>query len=465
MNASCCNPAFVLFVAATAACSASPAGSTTTFDAPADSATSDDTPPGDPPPEDEEEEEGTTSGGVASTGFDSDESADEGGSSGGVKFDLGVDDVDLDCVPDGTDATLTGTVHAPEGTIPISGALVYFTETPPDPIPDEVYCNDCVEIGCETAHVLTEADGSFSLPVASGAGWLVVEKGQFRRVSELEVSPGDLALTQALTDLPDYRDEDAGLFAPNIALGYGTWDRLEDLLAKLGLGTAQGGTFQPGEHHFDLYSRHGAEAGSVGDFHELLHDLEAMRRYHIIFFACDGDWLDPQEIDNVRTWASEGGRFYATDLEAFKVEETFGQYQTFEHIGSLLSFSWPGRVEDEGLLAWLQAQGHGELIQLHDNASQISALHEVIVEDAEGEPVDVGHRVMLSAETANENGEPVGGWSPAAVMGQYGCGRVAYSTYHTTSIPHGGFEPQELTMLYLILEIGVCQEWVGTPEG
>ena len=464
MNAPCCIPAFVLFVAAIAGCSASPASGGVTFDVETAGTTMGDTPPEDPDPDDEDDE--GTSGGNASTGSTLDESGDDdGGSSGGVKFDLGSDDVDLDCVPDATDATLTGTVHAPEGTIPISGALVSFAASPPEPIPDEVYCNDCVEIDCETPHVLTEADGSFSLPVPSGTGWLVVEKGQFRRVVEIDVAPGDLALSGEQTRLPDHRDEAAGLYAPNIALGYGTWDRLEDLIAKLGLGTAVGGTFQPGGHHFDVYSRYDAAPGSVGDFHELLHDLDAMRHYHIIFFACDGDWLDAEEIANVRTWASEGGRFYATDLEAFKVDETFGQYQTFEHIGALLSFDWPGRVEDEGLLAWLQAQGHGELITLHDNASQIAALHEVLVRDEDGELVDVGHTTLLSAETANENAEPIGGWSPAAVMGQYGCGRVAYSTYHTTSFPHGGFEPQELTMLYLILEIGVCQDSVGTPEG
>ena len=38
-----------------------------------------------------------------------------------------------------------------------------------------------------------------------------------------------------------------------------------------------------------------------------------------------------------------------------------------------------------------------------------------------------------------------------------GCGRVLYSTYHTTDSTHNGLAPQERVLLYLIMEIGVCQ--------
>ena len=39
-----------------------------------------------------------------------------------------------------------------------------------------------------------------------------------------------------------------------------------------------------------------------------------------------------------------------------------------------------------------------------------------------------------------------------------GCGRVMYSTYHTTDTSHVGLVPQERILLYLIMEIGVCKE-------
>ncbi len=37
-----------------------------------------------------------------------------------------------------------------------------------------------------------------------------------------------------------------------------------------------------------------------------------------------------------------------------------------------------------------------------------------------------------------------------------GCGRVLYSTYHTTHNTHSGLMRQERILLYLIMEIGVC---------
>ena len=39
-----------------------------------------------------------------------------------------------------------------------------------------------------------------------------------------------------------------------------------------------------------------------------------------------------------------------------------------------------------------------------------------------------------------------------------GCGRVLFSTYHTTESQHAGLYPQERILLYLIMEIGTCRD-------
>ena len=39
-----------------------------------------------------------------------------------------------------------------------------------------------------------------------------------------------------------------------------------------------------------------------------------------------------------------------------------------------------------------------------------------------------------------------------------GCGRVMYSTYHTTAGRHAGLYPQERILLYLIMEIALCSD-------
>src|ERR1043165_2349459 len=73
-----------------------------------------------------------------------------------------------------TSAIVTGQVYAPtQGPgeappgqeIPIAGALVYVTDTPPAPIPDHVYCEQCV--ATPDTGVLSGPDGSFTLAVRS----------------------------------------------------------------------------------------------------------------------------------------------------------------------------------------------------------------------------------------------------------------------------------------------------------
>jgi hypothetical protein len=76
------------------------------------------------------------------------------------------------------------------------------------------------------------------------------------------------------------------------------------------------------------------------------------------------------------------------------------------------------------------------------------------VQDMDGEQVNVGHHTWAEG--------PCGACSdsfsvrPMTVSGQYGCGRMMFSTYHTTESTHLGLTPQELVLLYIILEIGVC---------
>ena len=40
---------------------------------------------------------------------------------------------------------------------------------------------------------------------------------------------------------------------------------------------------------------------------------------------------------------------------------------------------------------------------------------------------------------------------------------MMFSTYHTNEIPHVGLAPQELVLLYIILEIGVCHHTPPPP--
>lgn len=393
----------------------------------------------------------------------------------GPKFDVGVADLgggDTDgCNQLNPDATLTGTVYAPNLTLPISGALVYVTSGPVEPPQDGAYCAECVKLDCNTPSTFTEPDGTFSLPVESGPNQkLVVQKGQFLRVVELTIAPGVTALPADQTNLPGRWDPPAGMWIPRIAVYDTSPDKVKNVLAKFGLGQVDGnGALINGTQNFTLIS----DASPA-----FLENLEEMRKYHIIFVPCATTkyWpgapvVPPLRRENVKAYVGGGGKWYATDHSNEYIEEPFPDYQEF-HSPNMPdiqpAYDSTGTVVDPELLAWLEALppalkdiggGYPNLYSLPNittqlNYSGIDEIYPVIVQDMEGNDVDVGHHVWVEGPCLScQNPQKI---RPMAITGQYGCGRMMYSTFENSSTNHPGLSPQELVLLYMILEIGVC---------
>ena len=184
----------------------------------------------------------------------------DGGASGGP------DEGGNDCVPTPTNATLSGTVYAPNLEIPISGAVVYLTPGDAEPVPDGVYCAECVEIPCNSDFVLTNPDGTFELPARTGSGQkLVVQKGQFLHVTPIYVVEGDNVVAPQDSNLPGEWNPEAGMWIPRIAVvRSATYDRIYDVLGKIGMGQVSGsGNLMEGTQSFDIYEQ--PEGGSLLD--------------------------------------------------------------------------------------------------------------------------------------------------------------------------------------------------------
>ncbi|MEE9382079.1 MAG: hypothetical protein V3V08_01530 [Nannocystaceae bacterium] len=378
--------------------------------------------------------------------------------------------------PADIDAKLTGTVYAPNGEIPISGALVYTTTAPVEPIPDGAYCQDCVELPPEVHWTLTEPDGSFELPAASGlARNFVVQKGQFLRVTSVDIPPGDLIVEEASSTLPGEWNPDAGEWIPKMAVVFTQIDLIENLLAKVGLGEVDAqGTLVPGSESFDHLTGEQARA--------LLDDLDAMLKYHIIFIPCGGEnWAGPKplsaaRIENIQKYVAAGGKWYVTDWANEYVYEPFPAHQTFvdgDFGKDLEAYESPGTVLDPDMLTWLEAlpedlkdPGDGlptlfdlPSVRLVDNWSAISETPDIIVQDDDGNDVNIGHYTWVEAAAG---GPPTP--NHMTVTANYSCGKMLFSTYHTAEGGHTGIAPQELILVYLILEIGVCQADLEPPE-
>jgi hypothetical protein len=371
-----------------------------------------------------------------------------------------------------TDATLQGTVYAPNLELPISGALVYLTDEPIEVVPEGVYCANCVQLDCDVPFVLTEPDGSFSLPAVSGAGQqLVVQKGQFLRVIDFPVAPGTNAVPANQSNLPGVWNPANGMWIPRIGVYDADPDRVYNVLAKFGMGQVSAqGQLVAGTEQFTLIDSN--DQGGALD------DLAFINQFHILFLPCASTkyWVNapnvpPARIDTLRAYVEAGGKLYATDHSNEYIEAPFPNYQEF-HSPSMPdiqpAYEAIGIIQDPDLLAWLDALppalqdiggGNPTLAMLPGittqlNYSGIDQVSDVIVQNDEGEDVNVGHHVWVEGPcfSCTSPNTP----RPMAISGQYGCGRMMYSTFETSSVAHLGLNPQELVLLYMILEIGVC---------
>lgn len=409
----------------------------------------------------------------------------------------------------GPSATLTGVVYAPGNApgmvppgheIPIAGAKVELRTNRPPPIPDGAYCEQC-ELG---GGVTTDAHGRFTIEAVPASYWLVVQKGQFRLERQISVTAGDsIELAPKDTTLPSVHDPDNGQWVPRIAIAPGSYDALEDILGKMRIGEVDAdGAYvaSSAAGNIEVYANGGNIDSAAGgkSLTDLVSNLDLMLQYHIIFIPCSGSnnvsaLQDPQVLRNIRDYVAAGGKLYVTDWSGEWADNVFpeqielwnGTFSSsvdtpasaydraadtwntgqFGNADGSPSYSSDGaETVEPGLAAWLDGQ-KGPMESLdegtydaHDlviggNWDHIDALHTVeIGTDADGAPILDEPTVWVSGDDGRAGGE-----KPLTVTYEpAGCGRVLFSTYHTTEATHVGLVPQERILLYLIMEIGEC---------
>jgi hypothetical protein len=402
---------------------------------------------------------------------------------GDASLDVGDDAVTLDgLLPDGAldlPAKLTGKVVAPEGTIPIAGALVYTTSTAPPAIPDKVFCDKCVKLTEGTPHTTTAADGTFTLPTFLGEQLLVVQKGAFRRVRTITAVAGEQAVPKAMTTMPPKTNKAAGDDVPKIAIALGAWDPIEMVLARMGLeAKITVGGFIPTARvlskdatGFAIYGLHDlGETSPYPSSTTLLTSPAEISKYHIVFIPCSGSSSfggDPPFCSGIygagatkstlEGFVKAGGRLYVSDWSYENVRQVFPGFVTWKGeaptIGSAClggGGSQAAKIDDPDLAAWFTAQGK-TLDTVKDAWTQITSVNTLPGVDPDGKAITITPKVWVEA-----------GGNPATTSFEQACGRVLYTTYHTqpTAESSSPLEPQALALLYLILEVNVC---VGPP--
>jgi len=229
----------------------------------------------------------------------------------------------------GGDTTITGTVFAPNGTLPLYNVIVYVPNAAVAGLAQGVTCDQCGAplSGSPVVSTLTNADGTFKLKNApSGASIpLVMQIGKWRRQITIPsvTSCTENKLTDAdQTRLPKTQSEGN---MPHIALTLGAFDNLGCMLPKIGLDASEFGTSADGfTKAVNMYKAGTAQApAGTTDATPFWNDVNQLKTYDMVLLSCEGDEYygagagntkDAASMAAMSAYLTAGGRILTTDF-------------------------------------------------------------------------------------------------------------------------------------------------------
>lgn len=402
---------------------------------------------------------------------------------------------------DGDMTVIKGVLMSPDGDTPISGATIFVPEdasgyTDATGLERETLSTD----ECQSPQVpyvgytCSQSDGSFELliPKTNANTVLVVfQSGAFNFTQEV-------SLTGSSTDF-GVVNLDTG--SANIAVVTGYYDRMQDILAKLGFGTVNSDTDNPwnngqlvlGTETFDLYDGDGSlDPTSYPALNELFEDNDGdgaidLHNYDIVFINCgasetpvEGRPSGPAPTHDashrhsmghttfsqgmtteLQNFVEQGGILYCTDWAYDYVEQSFPAMIDFNgsdgtpadqaedpnaaQIGSG-GIEVQGAILDNPLENWLTG------VDCNDNEDCLDADGFVHITSF------LGAWAMMDGPHPNANlqtwieGDVDGSTIPMTVSFNAGSGKVIYSSYHTVEEASPNWRPQERVLQYLVFE-------------
>ena len=298
--------------------------------------------------------------------------------------------------------TLTGTVFAPNGTLPLYGVTVYVPASDPGALAPGLVCDQCSQDypGGALASTTTDEAGNFALenvPATANVP-VVIQVGKWRRqlvipnVAACQPSPVDAVdttLPKSYMDATPNTAKDASgnpkVDMPKIAISTGGADALECLPVKLGVDPSEI-TTSAGAGHVHLYSNFGAGSSqgankfttnwagssttagdSFTDAQVMWGDLAHLSAYDIVMFSCEGAQFvasKPQTaLDAVKQYADMGGRVFMSHWHNIWIGGT--------------DPTQLGGLPAEGIPAW-QAIVNFNFAAPQNDASQLAVIDETV---------------------------------------------------------------------------------------
>jgi hypothetical protein len=356
----------------------------------------------------------------------------------------------------GDTGTVSGTVFTPNGDDPVSGAIIFVQDDGASAVgnpPDEPY----------VVFTYSGANGQFTLDdVPTGLQSIKIQKGAFFKVFNITVAQGDNPVPVSDTTLPSTAAGGAG----DMLVVTGHYDAIQNVLAKLGLGTSNdlSHMLELGTETFDMVDGDSELPDTYQDFDQWWPVAANWDKYRTIFLNCGNDYdeqflADTTAVAKLKAWVQAGGHLYCTDWSYNFIEQVWPDKVDFDDFfagGDGLSTtpedlnnaktgdsitSLPLHIEDSGLASWMDGISASTSGDMFTTSDWLGAWV----------PMDA---IAAGGVKVWAKGTPPGDVErPMTITFQDGAGTVLYSSYHTEETPSEGLTPQERVLQYLIFEV------------
>ncbi len=376
--------------------------------------------------------------------------------------------------------TITGTVFAPNGTLPLHGVDVYVPVTEPDPIPFGAQCARCADPlpGGAVVRAVSNDKGEFVLSNAPDGPSvpLFIQIGKWRRRVSVPVTECTTnVLSAAQTSLPKKRSEGN---LPRMAFVTGACDQLECVMRKLGIDDSE--FTGAGAGSINLYTSMGAATmladGTVlTNATELWSDLDRMKNYDAMFLGCECSQLETQKtqqmFNNIQAYADLGGRVYATHYQSVWIDGKAGgggaaapsaEWQSVLSCpmdGSGFAATTIDQINNPkgvSFANWL----------VHVGASQIKGSIDIAQQARQTcDSVNLTIADQWMYQTASQKPQMVQFTTPLSAAKAQRCGKVTFSDMHSSDTTSGPFPtgcdsgpltPQQKALAFVVFELTAC---------
>jgi len=380
------------------------------------------------------------------------------------------DDVDANDGPKDAPCptSVSGTVYAPNGTLPLYNVLVYIPQADPPAFPAGVQCGSCAQgiPGGAIASTQTDFQGKFKLEgVPEGTNIpLIITTGKWRRkfTVPLVTKCQDTAMGDGSLRLPKNRTEGD---MPKIAQVTGGCDALACVLSKMGIDSTEFGSSSTGPQAVTFYNGDGGlSPGSAQPATALWGDLNELRKFDLVINSCECSEHNENKTtpDFLKQYADMGGRVFGSHFHYTWSKNLIPSWQSTANWNSG-DFATPDLVDTThpagtALAQWLVTVG----------ASTTMGQIPLTVKTYNASTVNPPTVRWLYSSGANPTTHYLSFQTPVGVASENQCGKVVYAGMHVSSSSSvdssfpsgcsGGLTPDEKALVFLLFDLQSCNQ-------